>query len=80
MNRILIRYMGGYGDGGDTEDNETRESIESDAIAVSAICFENDGGDADTIQFRSCYCLLFFFFFFYQSFAATGVRSGRMGE
>lgn len=87
MNRILIRYMEGMATEATeaTEDNETRESIESDAI-LFAICFENGGGVAETIQFRGCYSLslslsLFLFFsFLNQSFAATGVGSGRMGE
>lgn len=70
MNRILIRYMEGMATEATeaTEDNETRESIESDAI-LFAICFENGGGVAETIQFRGCYSLslslsLFLFFFF----------------
>lgn len=52
----------GYGDGGDTEDNETRESIESDAM-VFAICFENDGGDGER-QFNSGVVIVFFYLYF----------------
>ena len=62
MDRVLIRSMG-YGDGGDTEDNETRESAESDAM-VFAICFEIDRGDGRDNSIQELFLSFLFLFLF----------------